>query len=200
GEHDRWDLAVRSGFFGGARLLMGVEDHGGGQLVRLRWWPYVPAFGPVLTVGLAVLALGALHDDAWPAAALRGPVAVLVAGRTVPRRDPAVRDRAARGRGGARSGADPRRHAVARLCRGAARPRFPSPPRGTGPASVRLVSRLAGNRRLRLPHPAGRRRDPEYYGRRHHSVRRGGDHPGDDDRRHRAAGLAARARRPGHLA
>src|SRR5204862_178230 len=47
GEHDRWDLAVRSGFFGGARLLMGVEDHGGGQLVRLRWWPYVPAFGPV---------------------------------------------------------------------------------------------------------------------------------------------------------
>ncbi|PYM78228.1 MAG: glycosyl transferase, partial [Candidatus Rokuibacteriota bacterium] len=83
GEHDRWDLAVRSGFFGGARLLMGVEDHGGGQLVRLRWWPYVPAFGPVLTVGFAVLALGALHDDAWPAAAVLGLVALLFAVRTL---------------------------------------------------------------------------------------------------------------------
>jgi GT2 family glycosyltransferase len=83
GEHDRWDLAVRSGFFGGARLLMGVEDHAGGQLVRLRWWPYVPALGPVLTVGFAALTLGALHDDAWPAAAVLGLVALLFAVRTL---------------------------------------------------------------------------------------------------------------------
>src|SRR5207249_1407804 len=44
GERDaRWDLEVRGGFLGAARLLMGVEEHAGGkQLVRLRWWPVVP--------------------------------------------------------------------------------------------------------------------------------------------------------------
>jgi hypothetical protein len=78
-EHDRWDLEVRCGFFGTARLLMGVEDHGGGQLVRLRLWPVVPARGPVLTVGFAALALDALHDHAWLAAAVLGVVALLLA-------------------------------------------------------------------------------------------------------------------------
>jgi hypothetical protein len=58
---------------------MGVEDHGGGQLVRLRLWPVVPARGPVLTVGFAALALDALHDHAWLAAAVLGVVALLLA-------------------------------------------------------------------------------------------------------------------------
>src|SRR2546426_6284757 len=35
GEHDRWDLEVRCGFFGAARLLMGVEDHGDRKSTRL---------------------------------------------------------------------------------------------------------------------------------------------------------------------
>src|SRR3989449_7208553 len=39
----RWDLEVRGGFFGAARLLMGVEEHAGGkQLIRVRWWPVMP--------------------------------------------------------------------------------------------------------------------------------------------------------------
>ena len=79
GEHDRWDLEVRCGFFGAARLLLGVEDHSGGQLVRLRLWPVVPARGPVLTVAFVSLALGALHDHAWPAAAGLGLVALVPA-------------------------------------------------------------------------------------------------------------------------
>ena len=83
GEHDRWDLEVRCGFFGAARLLMGVEDHGGGQLVRLRSWPNVPVRGPALTVGFAALAFGALHDHAWPATAVLGLVALLLALRTL---------------------------------------------------------------------------------------------------------------------
>src|SRR3989449_928524 len=83
GEHDRWDLEVRCGFLGAARLLMGVEDHGGGQFVRLRLWPDVPAWGPVLTVGFAALALGAFHDHAWPAAAVLGLMALLPALRTL---------------------------------------------------------------------------------------------------------------------
>src|SRR3989454_925200 len=83
GEHDRWDLEVRCGFLGAARLLMGVEDHRGGQFVRLRLWPDVPAWGPVLTVGFAALALGAFHDHAWPAAAVLGLMALLLALRTL---------------------------------------------------------------------------------------------------------------------
>ncbi len=83
GAQDRWDLKVRGGFFGGARLLMGVEDVGAGQLVRLRVRPHVPARGPVLAVAFAALAFGALRDDAWLAAAVLGLVALLPALRTL---------------------------------------------------------------------------------------------------------------------
>ncbi|HEV2751899.1 MAG TPA: glycosyltransferase [Gemmatimonadales bacterium] len=78
GPHDRWDLEVRGGFFGTARMLMGVEEHGGGrQLVRLRCWPDVPVRGPVLSLALAALAVGAAHDHAWAAAAVLGLGALL---------------------------------------------------------------------------------------------------------------------------
>src|SRR5919201_2159351 len=40
GSYDRWDLEVRGGILGSARLRMGAEDHAGGaQLVRFRSWP-----------------------------------------------------------------------------------------------------------------------------------------------------------------
>ncbi|MBA2627473.1 MAG: glycosyltransferase, partial [Gemmatimonadales bacterium] len=40
GEYDRWDLEVRGGLFGAARLLMDVEDHPAEtQLVRALIWP-----------------------------------------------------------------------------------------------------------------------------------------------------------------
>ena len=83
GEHDRWDLEVRCGFLGAARLLMGVEDHGGGQFVRLRLWPDVPAWVLVFTVGFAALARGAFRHDALPAAAVLGLMALLPALRTL---------------------------------------------------------------------------------------------------------------------
>jgi hypothetical protein len=79
-EHDTWDLEVRGGILGAARLLMGAEDHPGGkQLVRLRWWPEVPERGPVLALGLAALSLGAAHGDARLAAAVLGLGALLPA-------------------------------------------------------------------------------------------------------------------------
>src|SRR5213076_1344169 len=80
GRDGRWDLEVRGGSFGAARLLMGVEEHAGGkQLIRVRWWPVMPAAGPLLTLVFAVLTGGSLGDQAWVAAAVLGFGALLFA-------------------------------------------------------------------------------------------------------------------------
>ena len=73
GRHAPWDLGVRGGFFGSARLILAVEDHPGGhQMVRVRWWPNVPVRGPIVTLVFAALTYGAAHDRAWVAAAVLG--------------------------------------------------------------------------------------------------------------------------------
>jgi GT2 family glycosyltransferase len=70
GSWDRWDLSIRGGALGGARLRMATEEHGGGrQLSRFRIWP---RWSPGAAVTAAVL--GALAA----AAALAG--APVVAG------------------------------------------------------------------------------------------------------------------------
>jgi GT2 family glycosyltransferase len=82
--HVRWDLELRAGCFGAARLLMAVEEHPGAhQLVRLRWWPIVTAVGPVLMVACVALAFDAALDHAWVATAILGFAALLVGGRTL---------------------------------------------------------------------------------------------------------------------
>jgi GT2 family glycosyltransferase len=74
GSYDRWDLEVRGGVLGGARLRMGAEDHAGGaQLVRLRSWPR-PGSAGVVAAGV----LGALATAATSAGQLT-PGAVLAA-------------------------------------------------------------------------------------------------------------------------
>jgi hypothetical protein len=84
GDFDRWDLEVRGGLFGGARLRMVVEEHGtGNQMVRTRSWPRVWAVG----VGVALLfgggaAMAAL-DQAWIASSVLGGIAFLVTVRTL---------------------------------------------------------------------------------------------------------------------
>src|SRR3989449_2968039 len=83
GRDGRWDLEVRGGFFGAARLLMGVEEHAGGkQLIRLRWWPALPLRGPLLTLCFGGLTLGAARDHARGAAMVVGLGALLFAGGT----------------------------------------------------------------------------------------------------------------------
>jgi len=66
GDYDRWDLEVRAGLLGSARLLMAVEDHGAGnQFVRVRLWPRcAPAeLFPILL--FSFLAGFAAVDQAW---------------------------------------------------------------------------------------------------------------------------------------
>ena len=103
GRHDRWDLEIRGGFLGAARLLLGVEEHPGGhQMLRLRWWPDVPARGPLLTLAFALLTRSALYDQAWVAVGVLGLGAVFFAWRTIEQCTAAmatIRDAIARLRG-----------------------------------------------------------------------------------------------------
>jgi GT2 family glycosyltransferase len=79
---DRWDLHLRGGLLGGARLRMGLEEHGGGrQLVRMRVTPYVPPAAIAVVSALAVVAGLAVAAHAWPAAALLGLAGAALGGR-----------------------------------------------------------------------------------------------------------------------
>jgi GT2 family glycosyltransferase len=80
GDFDRWDLEVRGGMLGGARMLLAVEEHGAGeQLVRLRVWPTCSLVGPVLTVMFGALSIGAAFDQAWVASMILGLMSFLPA-------------------------------------------------------------------------------------------------------------------------
>jgi hypothetical protein len=56
---DRWDLEVRSGLFGSARLFLGLEHHGNGrQLLRVRVWSQFCY--PGLLLGLSLVAVSSV--------------------------------------------------------------------------------------------------------------------------------------------
>jgi GT2 family glycosyltransferase len=79
-EYERWDLEVRGGLLGTARIRTSLEEHGDGrQLVRMRSWP-VPSLAAVglgtVLVGLAVLAY---FDRAPIAASIMAVTAALLA-------------------------------------------------------------------------------------------------------------------------
>jgi glycosyltransferase involved in cell wall biosynthesis len=83
GDYDHWDLEVRGGLLGAARLLAATEEHGAGrQLVRFRVWPKYSTRGLLLTVGFAALALGAGLEGAWHSAGILGLAVVVLFGRT----------------------------------------------------------------------------------------------------------------------
>jgi GT2 family glycosyltransferase len=57
GEFDRWDLQLRAGSLGAARLQLAAEEHGHGkQLLRYRIWPKPSRGGTILIAAAAVLA------------------------------------------------------------------------------------------------------------------------------------------------
>jgi hypothetical protein len=78
GDFDRWDLEVRRGLSGGARVLMAIEEHGAGrQLVRFRVWPTVAPMAPMFAAAVTALAWGATRDGVWPVYALLAASGVL---------------------------------------------------------------------------------------------------------------------------
>jgi GT2 family glycosyltransferase len=79
--YDRWDLQVRGGMLGVARMRIAVEEHGGGnQLVRFHSWPKFSRFGLALMVMFGALAAGAVFDGAVEASIVLGALAALVGG------------------------------------------------------------------------------------------------------------------------
>ncbi len=81
GDFERWDLQVRGGGLGTARMRMAVEEHGDGkQLLRFRLWPRCSRAGLGLVAALTVLAAAAAIDGTWIGTALIGTVALLIAG------------------------------------------------------------------------------------------------------------------------
>jgi hypothetical protein len=83
GETERWDLQVRGGLLGGARMLVAIEEHGAGiQKVLVRIWPRVTPLAWTLTTAFAALAFAAARSQSWAACTLLGATTLLVAGRT----------------------------------------------------------------------------------------------------------------------
>ncbi|HEV7392848.1 MAG TPA: glycosyltransferase [Burkholderiales bacterium] len=69
GDYDEWDLDVRGGVCGGVRVLVGLEEHGGGkQLVRTRALYKPGIYASAVTALLVALGALALFDGAWLAA------------------------------------------------------------------------------------------------------------------------------------
>ncbi len=95
GDYDAWDLEIPGGVLGTVRLVMAIEEHGGGrQLVRLRAWPRMrrnasailvvsllvtllaiamqfPVLATVFVIVAASVGVLAVGDCAWAMAAYR---------------------------------------------------------------------------------------------------------------------------------
>jgi len=66
GDFDRWDLHVRAGGLGGARVLLAIEEHGAGQqLARFRIAPSVSSSSKIILIGLAMLTAWTAVDRVW---------------------------------------------------------------------------------------------------------------------------------------
>jgi ABC-type multidrug transport system fused ATPase/permease subunit/GT2 family glycosyltransferase len=83
GNFDNWDLEVRGGILGSARLRMGIEEHAAGrQLARFHVWPRVEAGAVWLFALLAALAAAAAAGGGRVVAVSLAAACVLLAVRT----------------------------------------------------------------------------------------------------------------------
>lgn len=79
GHYDRWDLEVRGGLIGSARLRMVVEDHGAGkQLMRFLMYPRCSVIGLILIFLFVGLSGGTTIAQAWAALVPIGTVGLLM--------------------------------------------------------------------------------------------------------------------------
>lgn len=83
-EFARWDLKVRAGIFGTARMLTTVEEHGAGkQLIRCRLWQQPTRSGFALPLLFLLLTAGAALDRVLVASLLLGVITAALAAKTL---------------------------------------------------------------------------------------------------------------------
>jgi len=83
GDWDRWDLDVRGGLLGGARMRLAVEEHGAGrQLTRVAGWPRF-SIAALLALPPLGCALAAAIARAPITTAVLGASGLLLAARAV---------------------------------------------------------------------------------------------------------------------
>lgn len=79
GVYDSWDLEVRGGAFGAVRLLLGVEEHGGGrQVFRVRACPRCSPWALVFAGLFGALCIRAALDQAWVVSGVLGSTALWI--------------------------------------------------------------------------------------------------------------------------
>jgi O-antigen biosynthesis protein len=79
GDFDAWDLEVRGGMFGAARVLMAVEDSGSGtQVVRVRSWPRFSWVVGLAFSACVLLLIAAARDEAIVAVGVLTLIASLI--------------------------------------------------------------------------------------------------------------------------
>jgi hypothetical protein len=84
GDYDRWDLQLRGGLLGAARVRLTIEEHGSGkQMVRYRAWPNFPTGGTLLAALCAAGAVVAGVTHGWTACAVLGVLAIGLAARAI---------------------------------------------------------------------------------------------------------------------
>jgi hypothetical protein len=84
GDYDRWDLHLRGGMLGAARVRMTIEEHGSGkQMARYRAWPRWSTMGWMSAGACVLLAAGAGALHLWSACAVSGALAMALTAATV---------------------------------------------------------------------------------------------------------------------
>jgi hypothetical protein len=84
GNFDKWDMTVRGGLLGSARLLSVVEEHGAGkQFVRWRMWPVISSTATVPMFLFGAIALIAAWDGAFLASLFLAGIGLLFGGRAL---------------------------------------------------------------------------------------------------------------------
>jgi GT2 family glycosyltransferase len=79
GDFDGWDLELRGGLLGSVRVLMAVEEHGGGnQFIRVKSWPRCTPAGIFMTLFFAALGAAAASAQAWVACASLNAIAIVL--------------------------------------------------------------------------------------------------------------------------
>jgi len=84
GPFEGWDLEVRGGTFGAARVLFAAEDHGAGtQYLRFRITPRLSRLAVLVCAMLLVLAVGAGWQGSWIVATVLAAASILLLGSAI---------------------------------------------------------------------------------------------------------------------